>query len=90
MKFIVIYLLIINAAALVLMRSDKKRARNNRWRIRESTLLSLAVLGGSVGIFAGMRFFHHKTKHAKFYIGVPIILTLQIIICVFLLSYSLQ
>ena len=90
MKFIIIYLLIINAVGLVLMRSDKKRSKNNRWRIPERTLIGIAILGGSVGIIAGMRIFHHKTMHAKFYIGIPLILSVQIIASVLLLSQNLR
>jgi len=89
MKIIVIYLLLINAAGLLLMRSDKKRSQNNRWRIRERTLIGVAVFGGSIGVFAGMRIFRHKTKHPKFYIGIPLILTLQIMICVLYLSHNI-
>ncbi|MBQ3541765.1 MAG: DUF1294 domain-containing protein [Oscillospiraceae bacterium] len=89
MKIIVIYLLLINAAGLLLMRSDKKRSQNNRWRIRERTLIGVAVFGGSIGVFAGMRIFRHKTKHPKFYMGIPLILTLQIMICVLYLSHNI-
>jgi len=61
---------------------DKYRAQKNQWRIRESTLIGIAVIGGSIGIFLGMRLFRHKTKHAKFYIGVPLILALQLLLTV--------
>ena len=74
------YLIAINAAAFILMHADKKRARKGRWRIPESTLLSIAALGGSVGAIIGMYTFRHKTRHLKFTIGLPLILTLQIII----------
>ena len=82
MKFIVIYLLTVNAVGLLFMLIDKYRAQNNQWRIRESTLIGIAVIGGSIGIFLGMRLFRHKTKHAKFYIGVPLILALQLLLTV--------
>lgn len=83
---LILYLILINAAAIILMLVDKKKAKRNKWRIPESTLLSIAVLGGSVGILLGMHLFRHKTKHTKFTMGVPIILSLQIVAAVILLS----
>lgn len=59
---------------------DKKRAINHKWRISEQSLLLLAIIGGSIGIYGGMHFFRHKTKHAKFTIGLPIILISQIVL----------
>ena len=73
------YLLLINAAGFVLMRVDKQKAIKNKWRIPESTLLTVAALGGSFGIYAGMYAFRHKTRHTKFSVGVPILLSIQIL-----------
>lgn len=78
------YLLLINAAACLLMLIDKQKARKNKWRIRESTLLLSAILGGSIGALAGMYLFRHKTKHPKFTVGIPVILALQVLAAVFL------
>ncbi|MBQ3373962.1 MAG: DUF1294 domain-containing protein [Oscillospiraceae bacterium] len=75
---LITYLLIINAAAFILMGTDKKKARHKAWRISEKTLFLTAVLGGSVGSILGMWIFHHKTKHWYFVIGMPFILVLQI------------
>ena len=63
---------------------DKIKAKRNLWRIPESTLIAVAAIGGSIGAIAGMNLFRHKTKHAKFYIGLPVILALQIVaaICI--------
>ena len=58
---------------------DKYKAKKNLWRIRESTLLLIAVIGGSIGALAGMYTFRHKTKHLKFTLGIPVILVLQIV-----------
>ena len=58
---------------------DKQKARRGAWRIPEATLMGVAILGGSIGAIAGMRLFRHKTKHPKFYIGLPCILAAQII-----------
>ncbi len=82
MKYL--YLLIINIAAFAAMGIDKSRARNHQWRISEAALFSLALLGGSVGSIAGMRFFHHKTRKPVFRIGMPLILVLQILAVVYL------
>ena len=79
MKLLLYYLLLINAAGFLLMLVDKWKAKKNRWRIRESTLLLVAALGGSVGSLAGMYLFRHKTLHLKFTLGIPLILAAQCI-----------
>ena len=80
--FLSAYLLIINAAAFLLMLADKHRARKKLWRVPENIFLLFALLGGSVGILAGMYAFRHKTRKPKFYIGVPVILAAQILFIV--------
>ena len=85
MKYILAYLLIVNAAAFLLMLIDKIKAKKNRWRIRESTLMLWAAIGGSIGALAGMYTFRHKTLHRKFTIGIPAILALQIAAVVYIL-----
>lgn len=75
-----LYLLIINALGLLIMLVDKEKAKKHLWRIPESTLLTVAALGGSVGCYAGMRLFHHKTRKPKFYIGVPVIFAVQVLV----------
>ena len=80
MKPLLIYLFLVNALGLVFMLSDKVKAKKNKWRIPEATLMGLAIVGGSLGVMIGMRLFRHKTLHAKFAIGVPVILTMQIIL----------
>lgn len=82
MKLVLIYLFLINAVGFLVMLIDKKNARKKRWRIPEDVLIGIAVVGGSAGIIAGMRLFRHKTMKDKFAIGVPVILTLQIIFTV--------
>ena len=76
-KLILLYLLIVNAIAFLLMLADKQKAKKKLWRIPESTLLLSAAIGGSIGSLAGMYTFRHKTKHLKFTLGVPVILVLQ-------------
>ena len=84
-KYILLYLLLINAVAFFLMLADKRKARKNLWRIPEATLMMSAALGGSIGALAGMYTFRHKTKHLKFTLGVPAILIVQIALAVWLL-----
>ena len=74
------YLLTINAVGLVVMLADKQKARKNLWRIPEATLLTVALLGGSIGCLIGMRLFRHKIRKPKFSIGIPLIITIQLIL----------
>lgn len=83
MKYLLIYLAIINAVTFLLMLIDKQKARKNKWRIPEATLIMSAVLGGSVGGLLGMYTVRHKTKHLKFSIGIPLILSLQVFLFIF-------
>lgn len=86
-KIIVLYLVIMNAAAFFLYGMDKRKAIRNKWRIPEKTLLGVAFLGGSIGALVGMRVFHHKTKHWKFKIGVPLCLILHMALwCLYLVK----
>mgnify|MGYP003293337917 CR=1 FL=1 len=79
LKNILIYLLLINLIAFLAMYIDKKRAKWGKWRIKESTLFTLVLLGGGIGGIAGMRVLRHKTKKTRFVIGFPAILIIQII-----------
>ncbi len=86
LKFLWLYLLIINALGFCLMLGDKLRARKNAWRIPEATLMTAAAIGGSLGAFLGMRLCRHKTRHPKFYVGLPLLLTVHICLLLFLLK----
>ena len=88
MKLLLYYLLIINAAGFLLMLVDKWKAKKNRWRVRESTLLLVAALGGSVGCLIGMYLFRHKTRHLKFTLGIPLILAAQCIAAVLVMALA--
>jgi len=77
-----IYILLINLIAFVVFGIDKRKARKGQWRVPESTLFILAIIGGSIGALLGMLVFRHKTKHRKFTIGIPLILALQIALLV--------
>ena len=78
MKIFLCYLLTVNALGFLLMLVDKQKARKKLWRIPEATLMTVALLGGSLGSIAGMYTFHHKTRKPKFYIGMPAILFLHL------------
>ena len=80
------YLLAINFVSFFLYGIDKYKAKKGRWRISEATLLMMAVIGGSIGAWAGMRLWHNKTMHKKFKYGIPIIIILQISLVVYLHS----
>ena len=84
MKYFLWYLLLINAAAFMLMLVDKRKARKNRWRIPERTLILSAAFGGSIGALLGMYTFRHKTKHLKFTLGIPAILIAQIALAIWI------
>ena len=84
MNIILGYLLAINIASFFLYGIDKYKAKKGRWRISEATLLLMAVIGGSIGAWVGMRIWHHKTMHKKFKYGIPIIIILQVALAVYL------
>ena len=86
MNIILGYLLAINIATFFLYGIDKYKAKKGRWRISEATLLMMAVIGGSIGAWVGMRLWHHKTMHKKFKYGIPIIIILQVVLAVYLLT----
>ena len=72
------FIAILNVITFLIYAIDKWKAKKNRWRISESILLLLAVLGGSIGALMGMKIWHHKTMHKKFKYGIPLIMILQI------------
>ena len=74
------YLAVINVATFFTYGLDKWKAKRSKWRIREAALLTLAVLGGSIGAWLGMKVWHHKTQHKKFKVGIPIIIIVQALI----------
>ena len=81
-----IYLCIVNAAGFLLMLLDKLKAKKNLWRIPEATLFTVAAIGGSLGCILGMYTVRHKTKHPKFTIGMPLILSVQVIAIILIYS----
>lgn len=82
----IIYLIVINILTFLIYGMDKWKAKKGWWRISEDTLILLAVIGGSIGALLGMNFFHHKTRHKKFRIGLPLILLAQILLVYFIVT----
>lgn len=77
---IVIYVIIINVIGFLSMFIDKQKAKRGNWRIPEKTLVTIALLGGSIGGLLGMHIFRHKTHKPRFSIGFPVILVVQILL----------
>ena len=77
---IILYVAAVNVVSFLMMGIDKRKAVKRAFRIPESTLFVLAIIGGSVGSIIGMHLFRHKTRHWYFLYGMPVILALQIIL----------
>lgn len=73
------YIIAINAITFLVYGIDKYKAKRGKWRVPESTLLWLALIGGSIGAYLGMRMWHHKTMHSKFKYGIPVIIVLHVL-----------
>ena len=86
MEETICYLLAVNIATFLLYGIDKYKAKKNQWRISEATLLTMAAIGGSIGAWAGMQLWHHKTMHKKFKYGIPLIIIMQVALAVYLLT----
>ena len=81
-KNFIIYLIMINIIVFLAMWIDKRKAEKGKWRTKESTLLILALMGGSIGALIGMYVWHHKTQKARFFVGIPMMLIMHILIAV--------
>ncbi len=80
------YLIVVNVVAFVVYGMDKLKARRAKWRIPEYALILLAIVGGSVGAWCGIKVWHHKTLHKKFQYGVPLIMVVQLGLCAYLMT----
>lgn len=83
-----VYLAAVNLISFLLFAADKKKAVKGRYRISEDLLLTTALIGGELGAFAAMRVFHHKTKHKKFTVGLPVIFIFHISAAILVLYIS--
>ena len=86
LQIIIYALFALNLITFIIYGIDKFKAKKAKWRIPESTLLLLAVFGGSIGAWLGLQVWRHKTQHKKFHIGIPMILTLQVIATIYILT----
>ena len=68
----------VNVITFVVYGIDKLKAKKGKWRVLETTLLLLAIIGGSVGAWCGVKVWHHKTMHLKFKYGIPLIMAVQV------------
>ncbi len=84
---LIIYLVLINVMSMFMFAIDKLRSKKRKWRISEFALLVSAGLGGALGAWISMNLFHHKTRHTKFRIMVPLFLVLWTCICVYLIVF---
>ena len=80
MEWFSLYLIAANLAGFALMALDKFLAQTHSRRVPERTLFGVALLGGSLGAWAGMYACRHKTKHWYFVVGMPLILVIQLLL----------
>ena len=85
-NFILVYAAVMSLIAFAAFGIDKFKAKTNRWRIRERTLFLLALFGGGIGAFLGMKVFHHKTRNKQFAVGLPVIMIIQTVLLLFLIQ----
>lgn len=83
MKWMALYLAVMNLLGVYLMWTDKRRAKNHMWRVPEKVLFGCSLLGGSIGTWAGMYLFRHKTRHWYFVVGMPLILLCQTALAIY-------
>lgn len=87
---LIAYFILINIVGFALMGMDKRKAVKHTFRIPESTLFIVAVIGGSIGSIAGMYTFRHKTRHWYFVYGMPFILAVQILLLILILLLPIE
>ena len=85
LQIIIYALFALNLITFIIYGIDKFKAKKAKWRISEATLILLAVIGGSFGAWLGLQVWRHKTQHKNFFIGIPMILTLQVIATIYIL-----
>lgn len=86
MRYLLWYYLIMTGIGFIIMGEDKRRAVKGKWRIKEKTLFIAALLGGALGTTLGMYCFRHKTKHAAFRFGLPVLFLMHLLLLIVLIS----
>ncbi len=86
-KYFWLYLIVINCVGYLIMGIDKYKAKKGHWRTPEKTLMTIALIGGSLGTTLGMYMFRHKTKKTRFSAGFPVILIFQICLIVYTIVF---
>ena len=85
-SILLFFILGINVITFMVYGIDKLKAKKGKWRIPESTLLLLAIVGGSIGAWCGVKVWHHKTMHKKFRYGIPLIMAIQIGLTIYIIT----
>lgn len=85
-RAIFIYITVMSILGFALMGVDKHKAQRHKWRISERSIFVVGLLGGGLGVLLGMSLFHHKTKHLKFTLGIPLVVLVNILLFVYLLQ----
>ena len=82
------YFVIVNLVTFIIYGLEKKKKKKSKWRFSEAMLLKLAIIGGSIGAWLGMKTWHHKTMHKKFKYGIPTIIIIQLLIIIIIIYYA--
>ena len=88
LKLVMIYLLVLTLATFIVCGIDKFAAKKQMRRVPEKTFFLLSAIGGSVGMFAGMLTFRHKTQHWYFKFGIPAIIVAQAALLIVILRLT--
>ena len=78
--YLVLYFLILNVVGYLIIWHDKRKSRTGQWRVPEARFFAIALVGGALGVYYGMKTFKHKTQHLSFKIGIPLLIAFNIIL----------
>ncbi len=84
LKILIVVYVLWNGYVFMAMGRDKRRSRRLQWRIPEASLLLMGAALGGIGLYAGMKYFRHKTSHSKFLIGAPTLIFGNVLVIGFL------
>lgn len=85
LTIVIFYLVGINSLTFILMGADKRKAKKQKFRIRERTFWTFAVLGGVIGALLGMKQYRHKTQHRSFVLGMPALIIIQMLLVLYMI-----